>query len=210
MAEFTLNSRPRSRGATTVDNTYELPLFPLHTVLYPGNRLPLRIFEPRYVDLVGRCLDADQGFGVVAIKSGEETGRPALTVDLGTVAKIVDFDHGKDGLLHIVAVGAQRFRLFGTSAQSDNLMLGQVQDFDPVAPLAIDTEFEPLRQLMVQIQDKLATDGLPLPAPRDACELAYGLASYLPLALDDKLAILSENDPHAMLALIATQISHAS
>ena len=52
----------------------EVPLFPLHTVLFPGGPLPLRIFEPRYVDMVSRCMKDDVPFGVVLIREGAEVG----------------------------------------------------------------------------------------------------------------------------------------
>ena len=51
-----------------------IPLFPLHTVLYPHGRMPLQIFEPRYLDLVSECMKTDTGFGVCLIKQGAETG----------------------------------------------------------------------------------------------------------------------------------------
>ena len=54
------------------ESTVEIPLFPLRTVLFPGGVLPLRIFEPRYVDMVGRCMREQSGFGVVLIRSGAE------------------------------------------------------------------------------------------------------------------------------------------
>ena len=53
-------------------NTEELPLFPLSAVLLPGGRLPLQIFEPRYLDLVSHCMKTDSGFGIVRITSGHE------------------------------------------------------------------------------------------------------------------------------------------
>ena len=63
----------------------EIPLFPLGAVLLCGGKLPLRIFEPRYLDLVGRCLKTDTGFGVVLIRAGRETrgagGPPSIFVD---------------------------------------------------------------------------------------------------------------------------------
>ncbi len=89
----------------------EIPLFPLGTVLFPGGPLPLRIFETRYVDLVSRCLRDGSGFGAVLIREGMEAGGPALTYDVGTYARIVDFSQQPDGLLGIRATGERRFRI---------------------------------------------------------------------------------------------------
>ena len=56
----------------------DLPLFPLHTVLFPGGRLPLRIFEQRYMDMAKACLKDGSPFGVCLIREGEEVGAPAV------------------------------------------------------------------------------------------------------------------------------------
>src|SRR5215475_10618653 len=77
----------------------ELPLFPLNTVLFPEGPLSLRIFEPRYVDMIGRCMRESSPFGVLAILSGAEVGAIAATAELGTTARIVDFSKLPDGLL---------------------------------------------------------------------------------------------------------------
>jgi Lon protease-like protein len=72
-----------------------IPLFPLNTVLFPGGPLRLRIFEPRYLDMVSRCMREDAGFGVALIVAGREAGGAAQTVAIGTLARIVDFDNWK-------------------------------------------------------------------------------------------------------------------
>ena len=59
---------------TPGNSTEELALFPLNTVLFPGGPLPLRIFEPRYVDMVRECLREQRGFGVVLIRAGARSG----------------------------------------------------------------------------------------------------------------------------------------
>ena len=66
-----------------------LPLFPLNTVLFPSEALPLQIFEERYKQMMQDCLDSDSKFGVVLIKSGSEVGEPAIPHSMGTVAHIV-------------------------------------------------------------------------------------------------------------------------
>ena len=86
-------------------STGALPLFPLNTVLFPGGPLSLRIFEPRYLDMVRRCLKERGGFGVVLILEGLEAGVVGRVADTGTSARIVDFDTLPDGLLGIVCVG---------------------------------------------------------------------------------------------------------
>lgn len=112
-----MNATPRER----------LPLFPLGTVLFPGLPLPLRIFEPRYVDMVGECMREGRGFGVVLITRGREAGEPAETVAIGTLARIVDFQSLPDGLLGITALGERRFRVLHRERRANGLMVGEVE-----------------------------------------------------------------------------------
>ena len=79
----------------------DIPLFPLNTVLFPGGFLPLRIFEPRYLEMVATCMQQQMPFGVVLIRNGGEVGAPAETFAVGTLAAIIDFDKSKDGMLLI-------------------------------------------------------------------------------------------------------------
>src|SRR5215831_15238826 len=104
-----------------------IPLFPLNTVLFPGGVLPLRIFEPRYLDMVKRCMREGNAFGVVLIRSGNETQSTVATHDVGTLARIVDFDQLPDGLLGITTRGTQRFRACEKHVQDDGLHVGQIQ-----------------------------------------------------------------------------------
>ena len=97
-------------------------LFPLSTVLYPGGPLPLRIFEPRYLDMISDCLKNDKPFGVLLIRSGSDTG-PATTYEVGTLARITDWYQGSDGLLGITAVGEQRFRLISVKRRSPTAVI---------------------------------------------------------------------------------------
>jgi Lon protease-like protein len=89
-----------------------LPLFPLHTVLFPEATLALQIFEPRYREMIGRCLAHDETFGVALIFEGDEVGDPATPRRVGTEAAIIASDRSKDGY-EIVAEGRRRFEITG-------------------------------------------------------------------------------------------------
>jgi Lon protease-like protein len=93
----------------------ELPLFPLNTVLFPGQVLPLHIFEERYRLMIRRCLAEDVPFGVVLIKRGQEVatfdGDDAEPYSVGTVARIIESTHLTNGTMNIVTVGVERFRI---------------------------------------------------------------------------------------------------
>jgi len=118
----------------------KLAIFPLHTVLFPGMTLPLHIFEPRYLEMIGECLTNSQPFGVVLIDSGREVGGPAVPHPVGTVARISSAERQGGGRLHIRAVGQQRFRLL--ELQYDRTFLtGTIEEF----PLA-GAKNQPARQ----------------------------------------------------------------
>jgi Lon protease-like protein len=89
----------------------ELPLFPLHVVLFPGRPLPLHIFEPRYREMLEDCLAGDRTFGVVAIRSGCEAGGCAETFEVGTLARIESVTPLEDGRSNVATRGCRRFRI---------------------------------------------------------------------------------------------------
>jgi Lon protease-like protein len=92
-------------------DTVEMSLFPLNTVLFPGQVLPLHIFEDRYRLMIRQCLAEDKPFGVVLIRRGEEVGETAEPYTVGTIARILESAHLPDGTMNIVSVGTERFRI---------------------------------------------------------------------------------------------------
>ncbi len=126
----------------------ELALFPLSTVLFPGGLLPLRIFEPRYVDMVGRCMRSDDVFGVVLVLGGAETNPGVNTVAIGTSARIVDFQTLEDGLLGLLCRGERRFRIQARSRQPDGLNCAQVEWLPEPERVPVAAKFAPLLPLL--------------------------------------------------------------
>lgn len=88
-----------------------ISLFPLNTVLFPRQALPLQIFEERYKLMIERCIDESAAFGVVLIKSGEEVGGLAEPHEVGTTARIARFQRLEDGRLNLITLGRRRFRI---------------------------------------------------------------------------------------------------
>ena len=132
----------------------ELPLFPLRTVLFPGGPLPLRIFEPRYVDMISRCMKSGVGFGVLLIRNGSEVG-PATTHELGTVATIVDWDQLSDGTLGVVVIGGARFMLRSSRRQDDGLNLGTVDLLETEPRVALPERFHDMARLLEGVFEDL-------------------------------------------------------
>jgi Lon protease-like protein len=104
-----------------------IPLFPLGTVLFPGGVLSLKIFEPRYVDMVSACLRSGSGFGINLIKSGSEVGEAANCWPVGTYARVTDWHSLPGGLLGITVRGERRYRIISTRVEPDNLLLAEVE-----------------------------------------------------------------------------------
>lgn len=181
----------------------QIPLFPLHTVLFPEGPLPLRIFEPRYLDMVSDCVRGDSPFGVLQIREGSETGR-ARTWDIGTLARIADWYQGSDGILGVTAVGHERFRLLDRERRSDGLNVGRVELFPPESPVPLPDEFRPLVQILDGVLDDLGRlyDSLPR-RHDDAVWVGYRFAEILPIEPAQKQNCLELDDPLERLRLIA-------
>ena len=94
-----------------MNSQLSLPLFPLNTVLFPGQVLPLHVFEPRYRQMIATCSEKGSPFGVVLIQDGEEVGGPAKPYEVGTTARITQVERLGDGGFNIISVGELRFRI---------------------------------------------------------------------------------------------------
>jgi hypothetical protein len=180
----------------------KVPLFPLSTVLYPGGPLPLRIFEPRYLDMISRCLKSDVPFGVLLIKSGSETG-PAKTYDVGTLARITDWYQGSDGLLGITAIGEQRFRLKSVERQPDGLNIGEIELLEPEDQHLLPEEYKPLAGILAGVLDDLGRLYESLDRQYDdAGWVGYRFAEILPITPEQKQSCLEASDALQRLILV--------
>jgi Lon protease-like protein len=178
--------------------TVEIPLFPLGTVLFPGGPLQLKIFEPRYLDMISRCLRERSRFGVVAIKEGSEVGS-ATTFGSGTTAEIVDWRQGADGLLGITVVGRDCFALEQTSRAADGLYCGRVRLRAQMVATPLHPEFAPLADLLRKLVPLGAQYRGMATAYDDAEWVSYRLAEILPLPLPAKQTLLELTDASARL-----------
>jgi Lon protease-like protein len=170
----------------------EVPIFPLNFVLFPDSLLPLKIFEPRYIDMVSACLREKKEFGVVLMKSGRETRGPVSFHKIGTLAQIETFDQGEDGLLHIIAKGTSLFKVIQSEQRKDGL---NVATIDPVRMDAEcgmpEVELSHLSKLLSEVLESLAEMAPPKPWCLDnAMWVTHRLAELLPLNNEDRLEIL--------------------
>ena len=158
-------------------------LFPLHTMLFLADLLPLRTFEPRYVDMVRHCLREDRGFVVVPIIAGREAQPGARFHPDGTVARIEHWDQGADGLLHLQVRGHERVRIRAPTTQPDGLALGLLEVVHE-ASAPVPTHRAYLGELLASVACAAPRGRAAHPWPlADARWLAYRWAELLPLDL---------------------------
>ena len=193
----------------------ELPLFPLSGVLMPFGRMPLQIFEQRYLDLVRDCMRTDTGFGVVWIRRGAEVKQrgsaSALLGDYGTSARIVDWDQLPNGLLGVTIQGGQRFDLDETSVRPNGLVVGQVRLRPALRPCPMAPQWQALLDVLRSIETHPHVQRMGLDVDHtDAWQVACSLIQLLPLEEALKYSLLgidSIDELMAQLDIILNQIS---
>jgi uncharacterized protein len=182
----------------------DVPLFPLNTVLYPGGQLQLRIFEPRYLDLVRECTRTGSAFGICLILDGSEVGAPARPAAVGTLAHIKDFSHREDGLLGITTEGGQRFRVVRTRVRSDGLLRGDVDLWPGEDTQQVPVEFALLPTILERLIETMGPQWRHAPRASydDAGWVGFRLAELLPLAGEEQQRLLEMTDPLKRLAAL--------
>lgn len=189
-------------------STLSVPIFPLNTVLFPGGPLPLRIFEPRYLDMVSHCLKTDTAFGVCLIREGKEVGTAASTCRIGTLAKIVDWNRLPEGLLGITALGRERFSLESTTVEKNRLLTGTVVMLPEPEQKTLPSALETLPRLLEQIMPEAGPLYDLIPRKYDDLNwIAYRLAEILPLDTSERQELLELEDALQRLYQIHTNIA---
>jgi Lon protease-like protein len=101
---------------------FELPIFPLNVVLFPGMPLPLHIFEPRYRLMMSRCLEDDRVFGVAQIVDGEEGQFSTMPSGVGCSAEIIEVAPFADGRMNLQTLGMRRFEILSIREEDEYLI----------------------------------------------------------------------------------------
>ena len=199
---------PRVAAADEATLPSPLPLFPLPLVLFPGGLLPLKVFEARYLDMVGNCLREQQPFGVVCLREGEQVGRgPTRLERVGVLARILDVDSEQPGILKLQCIGTHRFRLQGTPVQRDDgLWVAPAEPIPDDEPLAPDAAMMPSVQALAQAAETLKEKGIePFAVPLkldDAGWVANRWCEILPISLAAKQKLMELEDAATRLVLI--------
>lgn len=191
-----------------------LPLFPLGTVLFPGGLLPLRIFEVRYLDMIGRCHRAGAPFGVVCLTQGSEVRLPGAREDfcsVGTLATIASCETPQAGLMIVRATGTQRFRITSREQLKHGLWVADVQRLPADRSVAIPPDLQPtadaLGKLIETLRQRTGDDAqLPLQGPwhLDDCGwVANRWCELLPLPVTMKQRLMELDNPLVRLELVS-------
>jgi len=172
-----------------------VPLFPLNTVMFPGGVLPLRIFEPRYLDMVSDCLRHDTAIGVVLIQEGQEVGQAAATHGTGTLSVISYWNRRRDGLLGITLRGTCRFRILSHEIQPNQLILAEVEALPAPQSIPVHGKYQPMANLLRKIIAQLEPPYTTMPAQYDNLEwVSARLCEFLPMPLEYKQQLLECDD----------------
>ena len=172
-----------------------IPVFPLSNfIIFPKTTVPLNIFEPRYIDMVSRSMREDSEFGIILSR---ESTDPKMfeTYDTGTLAKIIDWDQGGDGLLGITTLGTQKFRLKELNKQEDGLNIGSIERIEKEGDYKPLKEFTHLVELLQAILDDVNIYDDDEKRFDSASWISYRFAEILPLRIEDKQKCLEIDDP---------------
>ena len=180
--------------------TLRIPIFPLGTVLFPAGRLPLRIFEPRYVEMTQACLRDNSVFGVSLIRAGYEVGTPALPCDIGCTARIVEWSDPVPGQFVLEARGETVFRIRQRWTTDSGLVMALVELEEPADPLPLPTRHAALGTLLRRLMEEIGEEHFPRPQRmEDAAWVGNRLCELLPVEPERKQKLLELLDPLAVL-----------
>lgn len=198
-----------------------LPLFPLGTVLFPKGLLPLRIFELRYLDMMGKCHKAEAPFGVVSLTQGQEVRRPGEPPEafspVGTLATIAEFERPQPGLMLVRCRGRQRFRIHRSERLKNGLWLADVERIPDDPPVTVPEELQgvawALRQVLESLQSRqTGDDTMPAALPyefEDCGWVANRWCELLPLPTAIRQRLMELDNPLVRLELMDDFLTRA-
>ncbi len=190
-----------------------IPLFPLASTLFPEGRLPLQIFEVRYLDMIGKCIAEGSSFGVVALTQGAEVRRPGQSerfVGVGTVAQIQEWSTPSPGLMRIACLGGERFRIVQAEQQKHGLWTAQVEMMEGDRAVSIPEELRNTAQALENLLQSVLRQGLPdsevpiaAPYRLDDCGwVSNRWAEMMPISVELKQSLLALDNPVLRLELV--------
>lgn len=192
--------------------TISMPLFPLSTVLFPDGVLPLQVFEPRYLDMVSRCLTEDTPFGVVLLTQGHEVRQPDAEPErfaaAGTMASVTELTTTSPGVLQVLCRGASRFTVVTAEQRLNGLWMAEAElvegDHDVRVPSELQGASDALDRVLNSLHD-VPRHRWPVQPPfrLDDCGwVANRWCELLPLPNQQKHHMLMLDNPVIRLELL--------
>ena len=179
----------------------QIGLFPLELVLLPGERVPLHIFEPRYKELIGECLERAEEFGIVLVKASGDVHHVGTRARVTEVLQVLD-----DGRMHIVVEGGERFRLLEVD-HDRSFDMGTVEELqdedDPANPADLDRVLDTFRRY----QETVGAPGEP-PDPASS-RFDYAVAARVDFDTVRKQELLELVSPRQRAARLAVLLERA-
>ena len=182
----------------------KIPLFPLQTILFPGGPLSLRVFERRYLDMVSSCMASDQLFGIILNKPSSTNDKNNFS-KIGTLAQIVDWDQGSDGVLGLKVIGKERFILTSHYTDENGLNMGEIEILEPEKKLLLPEGYITLSAILETILNEFSELYASVKKDfNDASWVGYRLAEILPIELSQRQIYLEIDEPLDRLELLKT------
>lgn len=201
---------------TTPLTLFSLPLFPLHTVLFPGGYLPLRVFEQRYRTMVRCCREQGAPFGVVTLLSGDEVRQnhssPETFHAAGTLSRIDGVTSMHSGLEMIHCLGKERFRIQATRRLASGLWVGDVQLLHADRPIAVPGDLAhsvTALQHVLHKRPQRHLDAVPAAQFGDCGWVANRWCELFPMAQALQLQLLETDSPLLRLELVTDALENA-
>ncbi|MEY3461416.1 MAG: hypothetical protein RLZZ03_1069 [Pseudomonadota bacterium] len=199
----------------------DLPLFPLGSVLFPGGLLPLRIFEVRYLDMIGKCHKNGTPFGVVALTQGSEVRRPQADApgdgfanevfeSVGTLATITEFSAPQAGLMMVRCIGTQRFKIKRSEKLKHGLWVAEAEALPADVAVKVPSDLQSASDALVKLMDTLKERAIPPeqmpmlePYQFDDCGwVANRWSELLPIPVTLKQQLMALDNPLMRLELV--------
>jgi Lon protease-like protein len=180
-----------------------LPLFPLKTVLFPHGPLSLKVFEPRYLDMLSNCEKTDCGFGVFLINEGDEVGQAPVIYPVGTLVKVSYWEKRNDGLLGITLKGEHKIRILDQWVLANQLTLADVEVLKQEVTVELPEQYIPMANVLKSIIGNLQHPYITLEKKyNDVLWVGSRLCELLPLPQYTKQQLLELQEPMRRLSML--------
>jgi hypothetical protein len=187
-----------------------VPLFPLNSIVCPGGRIPLRVFEARYLDMVSDCLKKEAGFVIVMLRDADDARKHGSRFyDVGTLVRVVDFGSElQNGVLSLTVEGQCRVHIESAAQQENGLWTGLVNQMSEEDFVSLPERYQDLKAVLKALVRHPLIEELNMEIDfQDGRQVGLRLTELLPLGNRQKQYLFELEDPIFRLEEIAEQLS---